>query len=169
MKTCTCCLKEKDESCYSRKSKARSKLRSSCKECEADKFKQYYGSNIGVLREKSKTRMRRLYQSDVSLARQKATRYRLTIKDKIKEWNKKDYIKHREKRLASCRAYRITHRNEMLEWFRSYQKKQRQELHSSYINKRKLPHETIEQTKQRLQAIRSIKAFRMFAVAGLVH
>lgn len=103
---CKKCDKDKDESEFSWKIKAKGIRQSACKTCMADYERWYRESRKEFLAAQNKVRYQENREQNLA---NKSDYYRRNI-DKLKARSKANYAKNREKRLASARVYALKSR-----------------------------------------------------------
>lgn len=86
MKNCSVCKCDKDISYFSRDSRAKTGIKSSCKSCDSQKNKELYLLKATEINRKNRERVRNKFKNDPNLYRNKALKQRfgISLEDKNK-------------------------------------------------------------------------------------
>ncbi|MDD4242800.1 MAG: hypothetical protein PHG08_00675 [Bacilli bacterium] len=105
MKYCSKCKIEKDETEFSKDSRAKSGLQSSCKKC----FKDYWYNNIKILH----TQKKFYYVNNIEKIKEASKNYYHTNKDIINKKAKKNYLKNPKKYNSRCKEYNLSYKGKI--------------------------------------------------------
>lgn len=138
-KRCEACKEDVPLLMFSKNRSTKDGFAKACKPCRKTYDQAYYEKNKERRREKNKqnylanpaifkARARKWEKENIERKRELRAIYRLLDGEKIKEFSKRDWIRHREKRLAKSREYRLANPERGAEHVRARQTRKQQAM-----------------------------------------